>query len=255
MRTGINLHVTASDRKRLLSIIDDRNSPQKHVWRARIVLLTADGHGTTEIMRQAGVAKTAVWRWQERFMRTGVDGLLRDKTRPPRIPPLGAGIVERVVQLTLSDPPGETTHWTASASARCSASGAAMACSRTGCGGSSSRTTRASPRRSATSSAFTSIRRPMPSSSRSTRRVRSRRWTGTQPGLPLKRGVFHSIVSLQEAINRFVAEANAEPRPFRWSKAPDTIIAAVRRGHQALDSIYYRGCCGTHTLPARKQTE
>jgi hypothetical protein len=27
----------------LLVIIDDRNSPQKHVWRARIILLTADG--------------------------------------------------------------------------------------------------------------------------------------------------------------------------------------------------------------------
>ena len=74
------------------------------------MLLTAEGHGTTEIMRQAGVAKTAVWRWQDRFMHAGVDGLLRDKTRAPRIPPLGTAIIERVVQRTLSDPPGETTH-------------------------------------------------------------------------------------------------------------------------------------------------
>ncbi len=41
---------------------NDRNSLPKHVWRAQIVLLTAAGHGTAEIMRQAGVAKTAVWR-------------------------------------------------------------------------------------------------------------------------------------------------------------------------------------------------
>ena len=81
MRTGISIDVTASDRERLLAIVADRNSPQKHVWRARIVLLSADGHGTAAIMRQVGVAKTAVWRWQERFMRAGVDGLLRDKTR------------------------------------------------------------------------------------------------------------------------------------------------------------------------------
>ena len=27
-------------------------------------------------------------RWQERFMKEGVDGLLREKTRPSRIPPL-----------------------------------------------------------------------------------------------------------------------------------------------------------------------
>ena len=54
----------------------------------------------------------------------------------------------------------------------------------------------------------------------------------------LKRGVFHSIVALQAAINRFVKEANQNPKPFRWTKDPDKIIAAVRRGHQALDSYH-----------------
>ena len=107
MRTGIRIDVTANDRERLLAIVSDRNSPQKHVWRARIVLLTADGRGTAAIMRQAGVAKTAVWRWQERFMQAGVGGLLRDKTRPSRIPPLGVEVVDRVVALTLADPPGD----------------------------------------------------------------------------------------------------------------------------------------------------
>ena len=52
----------------------------------------------------------------------------------------------------------------------------------------------------------------------------------------LKRGVFHSLVSLQAAINRYVAQANDDPRPFRWTKDPDKIIAAVRRGHQVLNS-------------------
>src|SRR4051794_29463592 len=120
MRTGISIDVTAHDRERLLAIVPDRNSPQKHVWRARFVLLTADGRGTAEIMRQAGVAKTAVSRWQERFMQAGVDGLLRGKTRPSRIPPLSPEVVERVLALTLADPPGETTHWTAAAMAEAS---------------------------------------------------------------------------------------------------------------------------------------
>ncbi len=52
----------------------------------------------------------------------------------------------------------------------------------------------------------------------------------------LKRGVFHSIVALQVAIKRFVKQANENPQPFRWTKNPDEIIAAVRRGHQVLDS-------------------
>ena len=86
MRTGIIIDVTPADRRRLGETVADRNIPQKHVRRARIVLLTADGAGTAEIMREAGVSKTAVWRWQERFMQEGVDGLLRDKTRPSRIP-------------------------------------------------------------------------------------------------------------------------------------------------------------------------
>src|SRR5689334_10900429 len=117
MRTGISFELIASDRERLLAISTDRNSPQKHVWRAKIVLLSAEGVGTAEIMRQAGVAKTAVWRWQERFMHEGVDGLLRDKTRPPRIPSLPREKGEQVVARTLTDPPGETTHWTAPAKA------------------------------------------------------------------------------------------------------------------------------------------
>ena len=87
MRTGITVDVSPADRDRLAAIAGDRNSPQKHAWRAEIVLLTANGAGTTEIMRRTGKAKTAVWRWQERFMLEGVDGLLRDKTRPSRIPP------------------------------------------------------------------------------------------------------------------------------------------------------------------------
>jgi transposase len=117
MRTGIRVAVSAADRDRLEAIVADRNSPQKHVWRARIVLLTADGVGTNEIMRQSGKAKTAVWRWQERFMQEGVAGLLRDKTRPSRIPPLSDAIVARVIELTQGDPPGEVTHWTAPAMA------------------------------------------------------------------------------------------------------------------------------------------
>jgi DNA invertase Pin-like site-specific DNA recombinase len=64
MRSGISIDFTAHDRQRLAVIVADRNSPHKHVWRANIVLLTADGCGTAEIMRRTGVSKTAVWRWQ-----------------------------------------------------------------------------------------------------------------------------------------------------------------------------------------------
>jgi transposase len=54
----------------------------------------------------------------------------------------------------------------------------------------------------------------------------------------LKRGVFCSVIDLQAAIHRFVAQHNREPKPFVWSADPDDIIAAAKRGHQTLASIY-----------------
>ncbi|HET7536613.1 MAG TPA: hypothetical protein VFJ90_09180, partial [Candidatus Didemnitutus sp.] len=57
MRAGITVKVTADDRRRLEAIVSDRNAPQKHVWRAKIILATADGCGTSEIMRRSGKAK------------------------------------------------------------------------------------------------------------------------------------------------------------------------------------------------------
>ena len=75
MRKGIEVEIAADDRARLEAIVADRNSRQKHVERARIVLLTAKTVGTLSIMRQVGCAKATVWRWQERFMTDGVAGL------------------------------------------------------------------------------------------------------------------------------------------------------------------------------------
>jgi hypothetical protein len=59
--------------------------PDRDSRRGAIVLLSADGVGTDEIMRQTGKSKTCVWRWQERFMQEDYGGVLRDKTRPSRI--------------------------------------------------------------------------------------------------------------------------------------------------------------------------
>ena len=146
MREGISIEASAADRDRLERIAADRNSPQKRVWRARIILATAHGCGTAALMRRTEVSKPCVWRWQERFMREGVAGLLRDKTRPPGLPPLPQTVIDRVVELTPSEPPGETTHGICRAMAavaayrcaRCSVSGRRTVSSRTGSGPSSS---------------------------------------------------------------------------------------------------------------------
>jgi len=110
-RDDICIYVSPVNRARLEAIIADRNSKTKTVWRARIVLATADGHGTNAIMRQIGKSKPCVWRWQERYVEEGVDGLLRDKTRPPGKKPLSAAVKRKVLSKTAGEKPPNATHW------------------------------------------------------------------------------------------------------------------------------------------------
>ena len=357
MRSGISISLSTSDRDRLDQIMKDRNAAQKHAWRAEIVLLTSDGVGTNEIMRRTGTSKTCVWRWQERFMQEGVEGLLRDKTRPSRIRPLAATVIERVVARTLEDPPGETTHWTALMMATevgisvssvqriwrahglqphrvrqfklsndpkfveklrdvvglyvsppahaivlsfdeksqiqaldRSQPGLPLKKGRAG-------TMTHDYKRNGTTTLFAAlnvldgtvigrnmqrhrhqefirflnlIEAQVPSGKAihvildnyaAHKHPKVREWLGRHPRFTfhftptscswlnavegffarltnrrLRRGVFHSLVDLQAAINRFLAEHNESSKPFVWTADPDEIIAAVRRGHQVLDS-------------------
>src|SRR4051794_32249343 len=116
MRSGITFQLSPEDRVRLEEIVAERNTPQKHVWRAQIVLLSAADTGTVEIMRRTGQSKPTVWRWQQRFMDEGVTGLLRDKTRPPGKPPLAPAVINQV--LTKTESPPDATHWSARAMAK-----------------------------------------------------------------------------------------------------------------------------------------
>jgi transposase len=359
MRTGIYITVSPADRKRLQSIVKDRNAAQKHAWRAEIVLLSGDGVGTAEIMRRTGKSKTCVWRWQERFAREGFNGLLRDKTRPSRIPKLDPSIAERIVALTMEAPPGEATHWTGSAMAK--AAGVSVssvqriwrahglephrvrqfklsndpafveklrdvvglyldppahavvlsvdeksqiqALDRTQPGlpikkGRAGTMTH-DYKRHGTTTLFAAlnvldgtvigrnmqrhrhqefirflnaIEREVPAGKlvhaildnyAAHKHPAVRAWLARHPRWSfhftptsaswlnavegffailtkrrLKRGVFRSVYDLQSAINRFLEDHNGQSKPFVWTADPDKIIAAVRRGHQVLDSIH-----------------
>src|SRR3954465_3957868 len=82
---------------------------------ARVVLLSAAGVGTMAIVRQVGKSKRAVWRWRERFVAEGVDGLLRDRPRSGRPPMVGPDQVRAVVERTVSP---DATHWSTRSLAR-----------------------------------------------------------------------------------------------------------------------------------------
>jgi hypothetical protein len=53
MGAGIFVNVTPEDRRQLEAIVGDRNAAQKHIWRAKIILATAEGCGTTGITQRS----------------------------------------------------------------------------------------------------------------------------------------------------------------------------------------------------------
>src|SRR3982075_1988614 len=358
MRAGIFVNVTRADRHRLEAIVSDRSAPQKHVWRANIILATAEGCGTAEIMRPSGKSKPVVASWQARCMREGAEGLPRDKTRKPGKQPLPTGTVQRVVDLALGPPPGVATHWTGRMLAK--AAGVSLrsvqrileahqlaphrirtfklsndpkfaeklkdvvglyldppahevvlsvdeksqiqALDRTQ-PGLTMKPGRAGTmthdyKRHGTTTLFAApnvldgtvigqnmkrhrhqefirflntIEEQVPvgkvihaivDTYATHKHPKVRQWLARHPrwtfhftptsaswlnavegfakltGRRLKRGVFRSVVDLQVAINRFVAETNADPKPFVWTADPKRVLAAVKRGKQALESLH-----------------
>ena len=105
------ISVSVADRERLERLVRDRNTPQKVVWRARIVLLASDGLRAGAIAAAVGKSLLTVRRWRRRYVVKGVDGLLKDATRPSRVKPLPPETIKRVVHMTLHEKPPNATQW------------------------------------------------------------------------------------------------------------------------------------------------
>jgi transposase len=118
MRDDICIWVSPADKARLQRLVDDRNSAAKVIWRADIVLASAERLKTMAITRRVNKSKVCVGRWLERYVEAGVNGLLRDKTRPSRIKPLAEDVKLKVLAKTAGETPANATHWSRSSMAK-----------------------------------------------------------------------------------------------------------------------------------------
>ena len=53
----------------------------------------------------------------------------------------------------------------------------------------------------------------------------------------LKRGAFQSVIELHRAVDAYLQQHNAEPKPFVWTKPVDPILHKVNRAKQTLESM------------------
>ena len=111
MRTSKRINVDDKDRVQLNQVTRNGNTPQKVALRARIVLLSADGISTGEIMRQLGTTIPTITRWRDRYETDGIPGLLKDRSRPGRKRRIEEAKVREVVERTLQEKPSHATHW------------------------------------------------------------------------------------------------------------------------------------------------
>jgi len=107
----VPVRVSDSERAELERLIRGRNTPQKVVLRARIVMLTAEGTPTGAIMQQLKTTCPTITRWRQRYAGKGVDGLCRDATRPGRKPRITDAQVGEVIERTLHSTPVNGTQW------------------------------------------------------------------------------------------------------------------------------------------------
>lgn len=105
------VRVSDGERADLERLIRGRNTPQKVVLRANIVVLTAAGVPTSEIMGRLKTTCPTITRWRSRYAEQGVEGLCKDATRPGRKPRINDEQVREVIERTLHSTPVNGTHW------------------------------------------------------------------------------------------------------------------------------------------------
>ena len=118
MRVAPTITLQAIERTKLEAIARSPSSPLRAVERAMIVLLAADGFDNQRIAERLGQDKMKVGRWRSRYAQRGLEGILKDKSRPGGIAPLSPTLKSRLLRRTLQEWPAGATHWSRTSMAK-----------------------------------------------------------------------------------------------------------------------------------------
>jgi transposase len=103
--------LSAEDKNTLLRWVKSRTVGSRQKLRAKVILMTAEGRPTEELMRVLKVSNPTLNRWRGRYLEAGIAGLMKGKTRPPGTAPLAPEKVQEILTLTMTGKPAAATHW------------------------------------------------------------------------------------------------------------------------------------------------
>jgi len=99
------------EREKLLRLARGRNTAQKVVLRAKIVLKVMEGLKKKHIAEQLGTSRPTVNLWIQRYEEGGTEALQIDAPRPGRKPKRSEEKEKVIVDATLHSKPANATHW------------------------------------------------------------------------------------------------------------------------------------------------
>lgn len=102
--------ISAADRAELARWLRRKTLSQQLGFRARLILLLDQGQSVSEVARKLEATRKTVHDWRARYLSEGLAGL-QTKPRPGRPTVLSDKVVDRILSLTMSELPQESTHW------------------------------------------------------------------------------------------------------------------------------------------------
>jgi transposase len=108
--THTALHLTDQQSAELTEIAQSRSLPAGYVFRAKLILMLAQGASFNTIKLRLGTTAPTIIRWKERFLATGIDGL--DTYHPGQKPTvLTPALRAKILAATRKKPADHSTHW------------------------------------------------------------------------------------------------------------------------------------------------
>ena len=110
MRRAPPIELSGEELTALQRTVRSSRSSGREVFRARIVLLAAEGLESRDIAEQLGTGPNTVSKCRRRFAEQRRAGLI-DRPGRGRKPHYGREIIERIVEDTVHRTPEQATHW------------------------------------------------------------------------------------------------------------------------------------------------
>ncbi|MCI4358560.1 MAG: hypothetical protein L3J95_02335 [Thermoplasmata archaeon] len=113
MRRAPAVHLVGQERRRLVSLVRAHATPSRIAFRARVVLMAADGLENRLIAKELRSSSGTVGVWRKRFLMQRIPGIEKDAPRPGRPPFIPTSTIQLIVRASHGRSSDAAAQWSA----------------------------------------------------------------------------------------------------------------------------------------------